>query len=186
MNRARFLLGLASVLAGTTVLLVVLGAVYNPFIIVLAVPFGVGTYMIWADATGRIEARARQARQSRRARGRRREERRERARREGDQRQRAQRGDERRGRTRRRRATSDGGARGSRRAGSDGRRGAPSGDPGPTPEEARRVLGVAPDADEDEIRRAYRERAKDVHPDTAGGDEEAFKRVTEAYDRLVE
>jgi curved DNA-binding protein CbpA len=48
------------------------------------------------------------------------------------------------------------------------------------------VLGVAPDADEDEIRRAYRERAKEVHPDAAGGDEEAFKRVTEAYERLVE
>jgi len=157
-NRARFLLGLASVLAGTTVLLVVLGAVYNPFIIALALPFGVGTYLIWADATGRIEARARR---SRRSRSRRRDERRERARREG----------QRRGeRARRRRTTSDGGTRG---AGSGGRRGVPSSDPGPTPEEA-------------EIRRAYRERVKEVHPDTAGGDEEAFKRVTEAYDRLVE
>jgi len=170
-NRARFLLGLASVLAGTTVLLVVLGAVYNPFIIALALPFGVGTYLIWADATGRIEARARR---SRRSRSRRRDERRERARREG----------QRRGeRARRRRTTSDGGTRG---AGSGGRRGVPSSDPGPTPEEARRVLGVGRNADEAEIRRAYRERAKDVHPDTAGGDEEAFKRVTEAYDRLVE
>jgi len=178
-NRARFLLGLASVLAGTTVLLVVLGAVYNPFIIALAVPFGVGTYMIWADATGRIEARARQ---SHRGRGRRRDERRERAQSE----RRARREGERRRHARGHRATSDGGARGSRRDGSNRRRGAPRGDPGPTPEEARRVLGVGRDADAEEIRRAYRERAKDVHPDTAGGDEEAFKRVTEAYDRLVE
>jgi hypothetical protein len=173
-NRARFLLGLASVLAGTTVLLAVLGVVYNLFFLVLAVPFGIGAYLIWADATGRIEPKAR-ARRSRR--------RREPGERAG-----------------RWRATSDGGSRGSRRhegrgaggrpggrrSGAGNRRAAPGGEPGPTPGEARRVLGVAPDADEDEIRRAYRERAKEVHPDAAGGDEEAFKRVTEAYERLVE
>jgi DnaJ-class molecular chaperone len=66
------------------------------------------------------------------------------------------------------------------------RRTAPPVDSGPSAEEAREVLGVPTNADEAEIKRAYRERAKEVHPDRAGGDAEAFKRVTEAYERLVE
>jgi hypothetical protein len=45
---------------------------------------------------------------------------------------------------------------------------------------ACRSLGVAPGATADEIRRAYRERVKEVHPDH-GGDEEEFRRLREAY-----
>ncbi|WP_418284979.1 J domain-containing protein [Halorubrum sp. DTA46] len=41
-------------------------------------------------------------------------------------------------------------------------------------------LDVARDADAGEVKRAYRERAKETHPDQ-GGDEEAFRRVREAY-----
>ncbi len=41
-------------------------------------------------------------------------------------------------------------------------------------------LGLSTTADAEEIKRAYRERIKDVHPDH-GGDEEAFRRVREAY-----
>lgn len=41
-------------------------------------------------------------------------------------------------------------------------------------------LGLSPDADAEEVRAAYRERVKDVHPDQ-GGDPEAFKRVRDAY-----
>ena len=41
-------------------------------------------------------------------------------------------------------------------------------------------LDVATDADAAEVKRAYRERAKETHPDQ-GGDEEAFRRVREAY-----
>lgn len=41
-------------------------------------------------------------------------------------------------------------------------------------------LDVATDADADEVKRAYRERVKETHPDQ-GGDEESFKRVREAY-----
>ena len=171
MNRARFLLGLASVLAGTTVLLAVLGAVYNLFFLVLAVPFGVGTYLIWADATGRIEPR-RRARHSR-------------AERASRSKTAAGRADRRRARASHGRRVADGVGRGARRKRSRERRGAPTVDDGPAPEEARLVLGVAADADETEIKRAYRERAKEVHPDQAGGDEEAFKRATEAYERLV-
>lgn len=47
------------------------------------------------------------------------------------------------------------------------------------------VLGVAPGASADEIRKAYRDQAKKVHPDLNPGDpqaEERFKRVSAAYD----
>ena len=43
------------------------------------------------------------------------------------------------------------------------------------------VLGLSPGADEAAVRRAYRRRVKQVHPDH-GGDEEEFRRVQEAYD----
>ena len=42
------------------------------------------------------------------------------------------------------------------------------------------VLGVDPSATSDEVRDAYRERVKDVHPDH-GGDPETFERVQKAY-----
>lgn len=45
------------------------------------------------------------------------------------------------------------------------------------------VLGVDRDASREEIKRAYRRRARELHPD-AGGDEEAFKEVTRAYEVL--
>jgi hypothetical protein len=41
-------------------------------------------------------------------------------------------------------------------------------------------LGVPAGASVEEVRQAYRRRVKEVHPDQ-GGDEEAFKRVREAY-----
>ena len=49
------------------------------------------------------------------------------------------------------------------------------------------VLGVSKDAQGDEIRRAYRRLAKELHPDTRPDDPAAgdrFKRVTAAYDIL--
>ena len=52
--------------------------------------------------------------------------------------------------------------------------------------QARAVLGVEPDADAGTVRSAYRERVKEVHPDTDGGDEEEFKRVREAYEVLTD
>lgn len=48
------------------------------------------------------------------------------------------------------------------------------------PDDLYAVLGVAPDATPDEIKRAYRRRARESHPD-AGGDEEEFKAVTHAH-----
>jgi molecular chaperone DnaJ len=45
------------------------------------------------------------------------------------------------------------------------------------------ILGVSQDADENEIKRAYRRKARELHPD-AGGDSEAFKELTAAYEVL--
>src|SRR6202046_4387956 len=49
------------------------------------------------------------------------------------------------------------------------------------------VLGVKPDAGADDIRKAYRKLAKELHPDLNPGNPEAearFKSVTAAYDIL--
>src|SRR5208282_5082315 len=51
------------------------------------------------------------------------------------------------------------------------------------------TLGVARDAGEDDIRKAYRRLARKHHPDLNPGDkaaEERFKKVQEAYDILSE
>ncbi len=45
------------------------------------------------------------------------------------------------------------------------------------------VLGVAPDAPSEELKRAYRRLAREHHPD-AGGDEARFKEISHAYDVL--
>ena len=45
------------------------------------------------------------------------------------------------------------------------------------------VLGVDRDADDETIKRAYRHRAKETHPDR-GGSDAAFKRVKDAYEAI--
>ena len=51
----------------------------------------------------------------------------------------------------------------------------------PPADAAYRVLGLPSGADAEAVRRAYRRRVKQAHPDH-GGDEEEFRRVQEAYD----
>jgi hypothetical protein len=46
------------------------------------------------------------------------------------------------------------------------------------------ILGIDEDADETEIKQAFRRKALETHPDK-GGDEEEFKRVREAYECLI-
>lgn len=45
------------------------------------------------------------------------------------------------------------------------------------------ILGVDHGADQDAIKRAYRRKARELHPD-AGGDEDGFKELTTAYEVL--
>lgn len=49
------------------------------------------------------------------------------------------------------------------------------------PETPYEVLDVRPDVDQQEVRAAYLRLSKLLHPDRPGGDEEAFKRASEAY-----
>jgi predicted outer membrane lipoprotein len=156
-----------------TAILLVGGVVYSPGLLLLAAVFGLVTYLLYEHASGRLLDRIYR----------------------GVERQAATGGaDPERGgfgagpreewtpprEEQRRRAR--------RRAGQRARQQRPAGGArdGPTPQEAYGVLGLDPGADENRVREAYRERIKEVHPDTESGDEEEFKRVREAYEVLTE
>ena len=46
------------------------------------------------------------------------------------------------------------------------------------------TLGVAKNASDEDIRRAFRKLAKELHPDISKGNEERFKKVSSAYEIL--
>lgn len=162
MSSSRLLVSLGSVFAGLTVVLAVLGFAYSPVAFALAVPFCVVTYFLWYHASGRLQARVRRQAAGARARG-----------------------------------TDTGGFGADPREAWTGPRGGPNAtgrrqrrtrrpQSGLGPTESYRVLGLDPGADEAAVRSAYREKVKEVHPDTEGGNQRAFKRVNEAYERLTE
>lgn len=47
------------------------------------------------------------------------------------------------------------------------------------------ILGIGAKSDDKEIKKAYRDRAKEAHPDTAKGSEEEFREVSRAYSILI-
>lgn len=151
----RLLLVIASVFAGITVLLVVVGLSEQLFLLFVALPFGATTYVLWYHVSGRLEARARRSARGRRV------------------------GASVGGRSARRGPSGARGRGGRRAADADLR-------DGPTREQAYRTLDLRPGASDEAIRRAYRAKAKELHPDSKTGDEEAFKRVNRAYERLTD
>lgn len=170
---------LASTLAGLAVLLAVVALARQPFLLLVAVPLAVGAYLVWRGATGQFwfgfgDERFREVRPG------------------GDPRREDARGSDSRGpfqqgrrggpaseprdrrRARRERdARERSGTRSRSRETLDRR-------------EAYRVLGLSPGADDDAVKAAYRRQVKAVHPDADGGDPEAFRRLTAAYETLRE
>ena len=206
MHRSRLVTGLAGAFALMTVVLAIGGLAGSLMLLPVAALFAAMTYILWSHASGRlmgrlyrsVEDQARTAGAGggrQRARSGQQQESRERggfgagpreewtAPREGrsvteEARRRA------RQQARARRGRAAGASRGQRRRRQ--RADSPGGESGPTAWEAYEALGVEPGADESAVKRAYRERIKDVHPDAADGDAEEFKRVQAAYDRLTE
>lgn len=181
MDRSPLVVGLAAVFAGMTVLLVVLAAAFRDVVVfAVALPFGAATYLFWQHAAGRIRERVEtQARRARAA-----NERRDRGGFGADPRF----GDARTRFGREARGTAGVGGRnaaGGRGQDQDGRRVDPNAGPDISRTEAYATLGLDPDADDQAVRNAYRERVKETHPDR-GGDEERFKQVTAAYERLTD
>ncbi|WP_247009589.1 J domain-containing protein [Halorientalis litorea] len=190
MHHERLISGIAVALAVSAGVLAVLAVVYNLAILAIALALGAAAYFMWYQASGRLAARVYRSVEQQAADGR---SARTRTRRTGGT------GGATRetggfgagpredwtppgGQGRGRRSTrTNGGRQGRQRQ----RRTAPSTTEGPSEREAYRLLGVEPGADEERVKRAYREKVKEVHPDTEDGDEEEFKRVNRAYERLT-
>ncbi|WP_253738568.1 DnaJ domain-containing protein [Halohasta salina] len=168
MDRNGIVIGIAAVFSGITVLMLIVGVVVSPFFLLAALPFGGAAYLLWYQASGRLAERVQ--REAAGAAGRNRSTAgfdpggfgaRRTA--EGrDPRERA-----RRTRQNRRRA-----------------RASATGEPTLSATDARRILEVDDTASEDDIKAAYRRKAKEHHPDTDSGDEETFKKVSRAYETL--
>ncbi|MFB6308722.1 MAG: J domain-containing protein [Haloarculaceae archaeon] len=177
MNYDRLIEGVAAVFAGLTVLLVVVAVLYNPAVLFVALAFAASAYLMYYHASGRMAGRLY----------------------ERVERQAASNAGDRGGfgagpregwvpPRDGRRARDVAGGRDRRQGGrrkqrGRGQRGQRTVRDGPSAAEAYRTLGLEPGADQSAIKRAYREKVKEVHPDN-GGDEESFMAVKDAYERL--
>ncbi|QLH78102.1 J domain-containing protein [Halosimplex rubrum] len=193
MYGSRLVSAVAAVFAAIAVLFAIFGFAANVGFFAVAALFGAVAYFMWYHASGRFAQRLYRGVEERAApggsgRGGRggfgagpREEweppRDEDA--SGRQRARTARGGQARGGGRQRRQARAQGQRRRRRAAAAAQ---PS---GPTAAEAYDTLDLNRDADEDAVKAAYREKVKEVHPDSPDGDEEAFKEVQSAYERLT-
>lgn len=171
MDRDGLIIGVAAVLFGIAALMLIVGIVVNPFFLIAAIPFGGSAYLLWYEASGQLSERVSREAAAGNLGGRERTAGFDpgpfggRGGAGGDARERAR-------RTRRNRRR----ARGSREPNQSTLR----------PAEARRILDVDAAASEDEVKAAYRRKAKEHHPDTDSGDEETFKKVSRAYEALSE
>ena len=176
MDRNGIVIGVAAVLSGITVLMLIVGIVVSPFFLFAALPFGGSAYLLWYQASGRLAERVRREAAAGAA---------DRERSTGGfdpggfgpggfGARRAADGRDPRERARRTR-------RNRRRA-----RASATGEPTLSTPDARRILGVDDTASEDDIKAAYRRKAKEHHPDTDSGDAERFKKVRRAYEALSE
>ncbi|WP_415381320.1 J domain-containing protein [Halosimplex sp. TS25] len=187
----RLVSALAAVFAATAVLFAIFGLTANVGFFAVAALFGAVAYFMWYHASGRFAQRLYRSVEQRAEPGSQRggfgagpredwepprdegSRRRARAAAGGQRARREQRGG------RRRRGRGPGQQR-RQRAAAAAQRG------GPTAAEAYDTLDLEPGADDDAVKAAYREKVKEVHPDAASGDEERFKEVNAAYERLTD
>ena len=174
MQYDRLITGVAVVFGLLTAVLTIVGLVSNPAVLFLALMFGASTYLMYYHLSGKMAARVYERVEQRAAHG----------------------------STGTRRGGFDAGPReewtpprdGQRRRNADRRRRqagqrrrrSVQQSSHPSPSEAYSRLGLEPSASDSAVKQAYRERVKEVHPDTEGGSEREFKRVKAAYERLSE
>jgi len=186
-DNRRIVTGLTVTFAAMSAVLVVVGLLTNPVALVLGIFFGGVAGLLYYQASGRLARRLYRSVEQRAAVDGGAERRRARGARAGrggfgaGPREEWTGPHQRRGRGGRRRAAGPGSGQTAAGGPTAGRR-----DEGLSAREAYDVLGLDPGADADAIRTAYRDRVKDVHPDAEGGDEEAFRRVRDAYERLAD
>ncbi|MFC7028588.1 J domain-containing protein [Halomicroarcula sp. GCM10025324] len=182
MQYERLITGIAAVFAVMTVALTAVGLFANPAVLFLAAMFAASTYFMYYHLSGKMAASVYERVERQAATGTRRTARggfgagpRDdwRPPRDG-QRAAGERGGNRRQRRQRRRS----------RTGQQRQRVQRS--RGPSTAEAYQRLDLDPSADQRAVKQAYREKVKEVHPDTETGSETEFKRVKAAYERLTD